>query len=116
MAGGLGFEPRFSESESDVLPLNYPPPRGRSCYPKLGGFCKLQEGIDDPANFPAPGRARGAFPPPARVLAGRRRGRIILPDREPHGVAPTRRDQSDGRLLAGHADRDGEDREDGLMP
>src|SRR5262249_58849726 len=25
MAGGLGFEPRFSESESDVLPLNYPP-------------------------------------------------------------------------------------------
>src|SRR5437870_5362640 len=28
MAGGLGFEPRFSESESDVLPLNYPPPKG----------------------------------------------------------------------------------------
>jgi hypothetical protein len=27
VAGGLGFEPRFSESESDVLPLNYPPPR-----------------------------------------------------------------------------------------
>jgi hypothetical protein len=25
VAGGLGFEPRFSESESDVLPLNYPP-------------------------------------------------------------------------------------------
>src|SRR5262249_14715481 len=25
LAGGLGFEPRFSESESDVLPLNYPP-------------------------------------------------------------------------------------------
>ena len=25
MAGGPGFEPRFSESESDVLPLNYPP-------------------------------------------------------------------------------------------
>src|SRR5436853_2238933 len=27
LAGGLGFEPRFSESESDVLPLNYPPKR-----------------------------------------------------------------------------------------
>ncbi len=25
MAGELGFEPRFSESESDVLPLNYSP-------------------------------------------------------------------------------------------
>ena len=25
LAGGLGFEPRFSESESDVLPLNYSP-------------------------------------------------------------------------------------------
>lgn len=25
LAGGPGFEPRFSESESDVLPLNYPP-------------------------------------------------------------------------------------------
>ena len=25
MAGELGFEPKFSESESDVLPLNYSP-------------------------------------------------------------------------------------------
>lgn len=25
LAGELGFEPRFSESESDVLPLNYSP-------------------------------------------------------------------------------------------
>ena len=25
LAGGLGFEPRFSESESDVLPLDDPP-------------------------------------------------------------------------------------------
>ena len=25
MAGEPGFEPRFSESESDVLPLNYSP-------------------------------------------------------------------------------------------
>jgi hypothetical protein len=46
LAGGLGFEPRFSESESDVLPLNYPPPRGHSCYPIWGGFCKSQESIE----------------------------------------------------------------------
>ena len=26
MAGGPGFEPRLTESESAVLPLNYPPP------------------------------------------------------------------------------------------
>src|SRR6266540_820954 len=25
LAGGLGFEPRLTESESAVLPLNYPP-------------------------------------------------------------------------------------------
>jgi hypothetical protein len=25
VAGGLGFEPRLTESESAVLPLNYPP-------------------------------------------------------------------------------------------
>jgi hypothetical protein len=25
VAGGLGFEPRLAESESAVLPLNYPP-------------------------------------------------------------------------------------------
>src|SRR5215510_5660139 len=36
LAGGLGFEPRFSESESDVLPLNYPPP-GTPCY----HFCSI---------------------------------------------------------------------------
>ena len=27
MAGGPGFEPRLTESESAVLPLNYPPPK-----------------------------------------------------------------------------------------
>jgi hypothetical protein len=27
VAGGPGFEPRLTESESAVLPLNYPPPR-----------------------------------------------------------------------------------------
>ena len=30
VAGGLGFEPRFSESESDVLPLDDPPIREAS--------------------------------------------------------------------------------------
>src|SRR4029079_16364850 len=29
LAGELGFEPRFSESESDVLPLNYSPAGGQ---------------------------------------------------------------------------------------
>ena len=29
LAGGPGFEPGLSESESDVLPLNYPPAEGR---------------------------------------------------------------------------------------
>ena len=29
LAGELGFEPRFSESESDVLPLNYSPVQSR---------------------------------------------------------------------------------------
>src|SRR4030095_6166591 len=58
LAGGLGFEPRFSESESDVLPLNYPPPRGRSCYPIWGGFCKSQEDIEVTVIFLGwPGRA-----------------------------------------------------------
>jgi hypothetical protein len=28
LAGGLGFEPRLTESESAVLPLNYPPIMG----------------------------------------------------------------------------------------
>ncbi len=30
VAGGLGFEPRLTESESAVLPLNYPPPPAAS--------------------------------------------------------------------------------------
>jgi hypothetical protein len=29
VAGGPGFEPRLTESESAVLPLNYPPPAPR---------------------------------------------------------------------------------------
>jgi hypothetical protein len=98
LAGGLGFEPRFSESESDVLPLNYPPPRGRSCYSKLGSLCKLQEGIDGSTNFRAPGRARETFPPRAGALPGRRRGKIILPGPEGHELRRLRHDRSRTRL------------------
>jgi len=41
--------------------LNYPPPRGRSCYPILGGFCKLQEGIEEPEDFSEAVRPRREF-------------------------------------------------------
>ena len=35
LAGGLGFEPRLTESESAVLPLNYPP-RDQVPEPRIG--------------------------------------------------------------------------------
>jgi hypothetical protein len=38
MAGGPGFEPRLTESESAVLPLNYPPPKPLINSSFLGGF------------------------------------------------------------------------------
>jgi hypothetical protein len=34
VAGGPGFEPRLTESESAVLPLNYPPPAPRKSLEK----------------------------------------------------------------------------------
>ena len=34
LAGGLGFEPRYSESESDVLPLDDPPTKGLKFWPE----------------------------------------------------------------------------------
>ena len=37
MAGGPGFEPRLTESESAVLPLNYPPPKPLINYSFFGG-------------------------------------------------------------------------------
>ena len=37
LAGGLGFEPRLTESESAVLPLNYPPTRRRRRVARLAG-------------------------------------------------------------------------------
>src|SRR5215470_12257901 len=38
LAGGPGFEPRLTESESAVLPLNYPPPKQLMNNGFFGGF------------------------------------------------------------------------------
>jgi hypothetical protein len=38
MAGELGFEPRLTESESAVLPLNYSPPKVRQYLNIFGSF------------------------------------------------------------------------------
>ncbi len=37
LAGGPGFEPRLTESESAVLPLNYPPPAKKISTQQEGG-------------------------------------------------------------------------------
>src|SRR5947208_6220538 len=64
LAGGLGFEPRLTESESAVLPLNYPPRTSTSSAGRLrhssAAFCTargqtLQEadpGWCDPSERP----------------------------------------------------------------
>ncbi len=38
LAGGPGFEPRLTESESAVLPLNYPPPKPLKPFAFFGEF------------------------------------------------------------------------------
>ena len=43
LAGELGFEPRFSESESDVLPLNYSPLNSLIALNIFSEFCKLRQ-------------------------------------------------------------------------
>ena len=43
MAGGRGFEPRLTESESVVLPL-YDPPTGSGVAPKLSSRQALSTG------------------------------------------------------------------------
>jgi hypothetical protein len=43
MAGELGFEPRLTESESAVLPLNYSPPNARQYLDIFRGFTILRE-------------------------------------------------------------------------
>src|ERR1700730_8921763 len=42
LAGGPGFEPRLTESESAVLPLNYPPqrPQRDACEPHLADLTR----------------------------------------------------------------------------
>ena len=50
MAGELGFEPRFSESESDVLPLNYSPTDWDAGYqhpvtPDMGQFSRFDKSV-----------------------------------------------------------------------
>lgn len=43
LAGGPGFEPRLSESESEVLPLNYPPISGSGELALTHGLCNLRD-------------------------------------------------------------------------
>ena len=73
MAGGLGFEPRLTESESAVLPLNYPP---------IGKSNQIRSGMD---------QASQAGPGSLATAADRRpptqRGHIYgIPRRFPSGV------------------------------
>jgi hypothetical protein len=51
VAGGLGFEPRLTESESAVLPLNYPP---------SGKSNQIRSGIDQASQAGAGSRATAA--------------------------------------------------------
>lgn len=76
MAGGPGFEPRLTESESAVLPLNYPPNAGphsrypafpTGCGPLPSGRLAERDGI---GASDTGGRARPA-------VWGRRRGWLI---------------------------------------
>ena len=65
VAGELGFEPRFSESESDVLPLNYSP-TGPVRKPKTGAAETPHMGHDmgQSSRFDKPGGARRSGRPP----------------------------------------------------
>jgi hypothetical protein len=55
MAGGPGFEPRLTESESAVLPLNHPPPAPRKKGPSAGedpiGKIKRKDGTAHTLNL-----------------------------------------------------------------
>src|SRR3954466_7838432 len=53
VAGGLGFEPRLTESESAVLPLNYPPIA--SYFNNLAIWTKPQSRCGADAALPCPG-------------------------------------------------------------
>jgi len=68
LAGGLGFEPRLTESESAVLPLNYPPP-GRSRLAGIrGSFAGERHGYK---SFPGNGPLLTAARESTRLCAGR---------------------------------------------
>src|ERR1700730_15461278 len=73
LAGGHGFEPRLTESESAVLPLNYPPPA------RSAGLVGLRHAADD-APLPTEGGDAGRPRPPdnpARPAATRVDSSII---------------------------------------
>src|SRR5262245_27851151 len=57
VAGGLGFEPRLTESESAVLPLNYPPTLATS----VGRGAGQASGPPVPGLTADPGRPRQGF-------------------------------------------------------
>src|SRR5262250_1162549 len=72
LAGGLGFEPRLTESESAVLPLNYPPPRkALAADLRAQDASRHVRGADSRAERGRYRRFRAHGPPPRM----RRRGR-----------------------------------------
>jgi hypothetical protein len=55
MAGGPGFEPGLTESESAILPLNYPPSISRKCFARRS-VCSCEDKDCQPHNGPAGGQ------------------------------------------------------------
>ena len=58
MAGGLGFEPRLTESESAVLPLNYPPNKALVLLYFSGRMQNFAENISRVLQILGPYRAK----------------------------------------------------------
>ena len=73
LAGGLGFEPRLTESESAVLPLNYPPMRRAYSISSLAASCGGHGRIWSPADLGHLWRlSKPQSPPtPAAIAAGK---------------------------------------------
>ena len=121
VAGGLGFEPRLTESESAVLPLNYPP-IGKSNQIRSGVDQASQAGPGSPATaadcqlstqrrhiygisrrFPSGAseaglRAGKSCPAAAAVMRERGAGSALELGRERHGAGAAAR--------AAHGDQD----------
>src|ERR671912_59738 len=70
LAGGLGFEPRLTESESAVLPLNYPP-SGAAGRHRLG----RQRGRPEATWTTVDSVRTFSCPPPKQRVRGPPRGR-----------------------------------------